>query len=74
MLIGSKQLSEMSEAELIAAIDELQHNREALRAEAIARKQKERTTLAEPRAPRPPKKEANTALDVIMANLLKEME
>jgi hypothetical protein len=35
MLIGSKSISEMTDSELLAAIEELQSNREALRSENI---------------------------------------
>lgn len=38
MILGSKPLAEMSEEEMLAAIAELQSEREALRAEAIAKK------------------------------------
>ena len=60
MILGSKPLSAMTEDELRAGIAELQSQREALRAEAIAKKQKERETGVRqpaPRAAREPKAE-----------------
>jgi len=53
MLLGSKPLSEMSNDEMLAAIEELRSKREALRAEAIAKKKRETETgVKEPKTPR----------------------
>jgi len=51
--LGDKPLAEMTADELITAIETLQAEREALRAEAIAAKRKEAMPKeAKPRAPR----------------------
>jgi hypothetical protein len=52
LILGSKPLADMSESEMYAAIEELRSNREALRAEAIARHAKGEKIKKEPRAPR----------------------
>ena len=65
MLIGSKSLSDMSDAELLEAIEELQSNREALRADAIKKHADAKAKGAPaPRiasAPREPKEASNNA-------------
>ena len=62
MLIGSKPLSEMSEAEMLAAIEELRTSREALAAEAKEkREKKEKAAVKEPKEPKGLHKEKDVA-------------
>jgi len=53
MILGSKPLSDMTEEEMIAAMEELRGNREALRNEAIKqKKERDASGIAEPRVKR----------------------
>lgn len=70
MILGSKPLADMSEAEMYIAIGELREAREALRAEAIAMKAKrERGELT----PRTPRIRAVPEVDKDMAEIMKAM-
>ena len=67
MLIGSKPLSEMTQAEMLEAIEELQNAREALRAEAVARAARGEAQPKQPKAKAPPK------TDDVVASILAEL-
>lgn len=71
MILGSKPLSEMSNEEMLAAIEELRSKREALRAEAIAKKQKNAETAVKERKPRTPKA---SPMDDILRAAMEENE
>lgn len=68
MILGSKPLAEMSEAELQAAIAELQESREALRAEMIAKAKAKRDGGPTPKAT--PKSKSPKAIDPFEAGIL----
>lgn len=71
MILGSKPISEMSKDELHAAIEELRSNREALRSEAVKKKQAREAgeiVPKEPKAPRVAKKP-----DVAVQQALKDL-
>lgn len=68
MLLGSKPVGDMSEAELLDAIAELRSNREALRTEAIARKaERDAKGVPEPKAPKAPR---TPKVDPLAADML----
>jgi hypothetical protein len=72
VILGSKPIHEMSDEELHAGIEELAGKREALRAEAVARKKKEvETGVKTPKAPRVTKKKEVDPFDAKALAFLK---
>ena len=68
MILGSKPLSEMTEEEMIAAMEELRGNREALRNEAIKqKKERDASGIAEPKVR---KEKKAKEVDPFEANML----
>jgi len=72
MILGSKPLSDMTEEEMIAAMEELRGNREALRNEAIKqKKERDASGIAEPKVRREKKTKEVDPFEADMLAFLK---